>query len=458
MAAVSSLRSQPGGPSSSKPSNDGLGWWGVLPPVGNRQAHESWWLPLSDRALVQLSGTVLQSSGDWDSVNPSLVAEVIASLESDPPLFFFTVLSWPGEEFVTLHELAEWLIGAAPDFLSGGEWILSAPEILASHERHWSRLMARCRMAPPSEWMAFAAEWLQVLGPDVPESWSTNWPEVLWQNGVERHPGPAASEVKGSKLLQKLARARKRELVTEHALSALAENRKLAAAKQLAYGLSHEINNPLANISARAQALSRDESDAQRLQSLGQIVQQVYRAHEMIAGLMFYANPPEPEMSETDLNELLERAEADFTEQASDRDIRLIVEKLRHPAMANVDADMMLEAVRVLLRNSVEAVGGGGTIVLSLEDAIDSVSGGPVIDRDRKDARWLIHVADSGPGLDSEAAAHAFDPFYSGREAGRGLGLGLCRAHRVAKLHNATIRLSGGLAGCVATIAVDSAS
>lgn len=456
MNAVSSLRSQSGGPSSSKPSTDGLGWWGVLPPVGDGKRR--WWLPLSDAALVQLSEAVMHSSGNWDSVDPLLVARVVETIESDPALFFFAVLSWPGDEFVTLPEMAEWLIGAAPDFLSGGEWLLAAPVVTAAHQRHWSRLMARSRTSSASEWMNDATAWLQVLGPDVPSSWSATWPEVIWQNGIERKSKPSGT-IEGSKLLQKIARARKRELVTEESLSALAEKRKLAASKQLAYGLSHEINNPLANISARAQALARDEPDAVRLQSLGQIVQQVYRAHEMIAGLMFFANPPEPEMAETDLNELLERASADFAEQAEDQDIRLILETRDRPAVATVDDAMMLEAIRVLLRNSIEAVGSGGTIVISLEETGTGVGQNEPIESqltqlERTGCRWLIHIADSGPGLSAEAAAHAFDPFYSGREAGRGLGLGLCRAHRVAKLHNATIRLSGGLAGCVATIAI----
>ena len=107
---------------------------------------------------------------------------------------------------------------------------------------------------------------------------------------------------------------------------------------------------------------------------------------------------------------------------------------------------MMLEAIRVLLRNAIEAVGTGGTVVVSLDRQTEQ-------DGSRY---WVIHVTDSGPGLSVEASRHAFDPFYSGREAGRGLGLGLCRAYRIAKLHQATVRVSAGLAGCVATIAIPS--
>ena len=70
------------------------------------------------------------------------------------------------------------------------------------------------------------------------------------------------------------------------------EHAKLDAVKELAYGASHEINNPLANISARAQALLRDEADPERRRALEAIHQQALRAHEMIADLMLFARPP----------------------------------------------------------------------------------------------------------------------------------------------------------------------
>lgn len=419
-----------------------MGWWGVLPPLINDS--QQWWLPLSDAALVELSAAVLKSTGDWDDLHPPAVARLADALQADPPLFLFAALSWPGEEFVTVTELAQWLIGTAPDLFSSGEWILAAPQFTADQERRWSRLMAQSRRLPPSRWMELASQWLQVIGPDVPSSWSATWPEVLFEQAESSSKAPAAKTV-GSQLLQNIARIKKRELVTEDSLSELAEKRKMAAAKQLAYGLSHEINNPLANISARAQSLARDEIDPKRVQSLERIVQQVYRAHEMIAGLMFFANPSDPDPQSVDLNGLVDQAAADFGDSALENDIRLLTEKLDEPAMVRVDPVMMKEAVRALIRNSIEAIGAGGTVVVSLERQ----------QTERNGARLLIHVADSGPGLTPQSAQHAFDPFYSGREAGRGLGLGLCRAYRVAKLHRATIRLSGGLAGCVATITMD---
>ncbi|MGI9518298.1 MAG: histidine kinase dimerization/phospho-acceptor domain-containing protein, partial [Pirellulaceae bacterium] len=78
------------------------------------------------------------------------------------------------------------------------------------------------------------------------------------------------------------------------------QEEKLASMKQLAYGASHEINNPLANIASRAQTLMLDESDPDRCLRLAKINEQAFRAHEMIADMMLFAHPPRPDMAEAD--------------------------------------------------------------------------------------------------------------------------------------------------------------
>ena len=83
------------------------------------------------------------------------------------------------------------------------------------------------------------------------------------------------------------------------------EAAKLDALKELAYGASHEINNPLANIAARAQTLLRDESDPERRRALEAIHQQALRAHEMISDLMLFARPPRLERGPVDVASLL---------------------------------------------------------------------------------------------------------------------------------------------------------
>lgn len=214
-------------------------------------------------------------------------------------------------------------------------------------------------------------------------------------------------------------------------------------AHTLAYGLSHEINNPLANISTRAQSLARVVEDPSQRQSLQRIVDQTARAHAMIADLMFYANPRSAHQEAFDLQECLERTLAGFADAAGrlSISIELVMEEATEPAMAIGDEEMIAEAVAVLIQNSIEAIGAEGQVQVRLSPRDTGKSG----------SSWSIDVCDSGPGLTREQASRAFDPYFSGREAGRGLGLGLCRAARIAELHGGTVRIEPSLAGCVAT-------
>jgi signal transduction histidine kinase len=424
-----------------------LGWWGLLPPI--RRGSQRWWLPLSDTATVALGHAIQatadgHSSAQHQSATDSLSrSRLMSAFRRDPPLLLYARLNWTGDGFVSLSDLANWLVENAGTLLSSGEWMLARPELTVQTQRHWSRLMAQCSATDPEAWETYSRQWLEVLGPPVDAEWESHWPAVIWDDDPDATPTLDAAS-----MLHRAAIANERQRVTDAHLDALAEKRKLAAAKQLAYGLSHEINNPLANISARAEQLIREESDERRIRSLRQIVSQAYRAHEMIAGLMFFANPIEPQLEQVDLNEVVAEVVDDFAPQSTEQSIRLYAEPHAEPATVRVDRSMVLEAARVLVRNAIEAIGTGGTVVVSL------APGGEAAANDC----WRMHVADSGPGLSAAAARHAFDPFFSGREAGRGLGLGLCRAYRIARLHQATIRLSVGLAGCVATIEIPTGS
>lgn len=219
---------------------------------------------------------------------------------------------------------------------------------------------------------------------------------------------------------------------------------KVAALRQFAYGLSHEINNPLANISTRAQGLLRGERDAAKRESLQKIIDQARRAHEMTADLMFYAHPPAPVLRDVDLAQLIRSSVEREAGLARSRRIEVRDSSPGGALKAVADREMVAEALRALIRNAVEAIGCDGRVL---------VSGRGVRGVGEADG-VLIEVGDSGPGLGDEAARHAFDPYYSGREAGRGLGVGLCRVAAIAAVHGGKVRLRGGPAGCLASLRI----
>lgn len=405
---------------------------GLLPCL--RRGSDRWWLPCGADA-TEVIGSLLLATGRTAGVDPATRGKVLRTLLTDPPLLIFTALHCPGSH-VDADQLVDWLAEHAADHFAGGDAFLAAPTITPAIRRRWNKLRDHFRTVPVENWLADASMWLEVTGPRVSNRWREQWP--VWSNSehdatdIELGDDPPANC-----MLQQLARTMQRQRSLEETFERELRESKLGALKQLAYGLSHEINNPLANISTRAEQLRRGEEDPTRSATLQRIIDQVYRAHEMVADLMFYANPPAAVRTRCDLNTVLGPLAETFHEEVDRQAIRLEVITPDEPTTAVVDANMIEEAVRALIRNAIEAIGCQGTIVVSLV---------------REQGRLLIHVADSGPGLSDDARQHAFDPYFSGREAGRGLGMGLCRAYRIAKLHFGEISLAGGPTGCVATI------
>jgi signal transduction histidine kinase len=207
------------------------------------------------------------------------------------------------------------------------------------------------------------------------------------------------------------------------------EREKLAALAEFAGGAGHEINNPLAVIAGRAQLLLPGERDPQRRRELAVIGAQAMRIHEMIADLMLFARPPRPNMARCDLGELVEQVLRPIRDETRERDLCLIFNPPESPVVVTADSAQLAVAVGALIRNSLEALVGSGQIEVSIV-----WSGGSVTDR------WAeIVVRDDGPGLTDEVRRHLFDPYFSGRPAGRGLGMGLSKCWRIVTAHGGRI-------------------
>lgn len=202
---------------------------------------------------------------------------------------------------------------------------------------------------------------------------------------------------------------------------------KLRAVKEFAYGASHEINNPLANISTRAQTLLRDESDPDRRWQLATINSQAFRAHEMISNAMLFAHPPRLVLREFDLVPVLEQIRLELLDVADAQETRIELDLAYETALLLGDEVHIGNAIKNLLQNSLDAVAQGGRVLLQLADTGEE--------------RYTLRMQDTGPGVPEAIRAHLFDPFFSGREAGRGLGLGLSKAWAIFSLHGGTIEL-----------------
>jgi hypothetical protein len=203
----------------------------------------------------------------------------------------------------------------------------------------------------------------------------------------------------------------------------------------LAYGASHEINNPLANISTRAQTLLREETDPERRRKLAAINSQAFRAHEMISSLMLFARPPRIDPQPVDLCRLLEDVVGELTEEALRQGTALDVRPTDEPLVIHADAEQLAVALHALVENALEAVASGGRVEVAARPVTESHSS--------LSSQWVaVTVSDTGPGIADEVRPHLFDPFYSGREAGRGLGMGLAQCWSIVRQHGGRIEVS----------------
>jgi signal transduction histidine kinase len=243
----------------------------------------------------------------------------------------------------------------------------------------------------------------------------------------------AVSKPLGALLAERLARLAELECAFDVALEAA----KLDALKEFAYGASHEINNPLANISARAQTLLQDERDPERRRRLAAINAQAFRAHEMIADVMLFARPPRMERQAVDLAELVASLLDELSEPAATQHTQFLWNPPLEPIVASVDPVHLRVALKAIVANALEALAEGGRIEIIVRRgmSLGTLSATSSATRDSVE----IVISDSGPGIPDHARSHIFDPFFSGREAGRGLGMGLPKCWRIVREHGGQI-------------------
>jgi signal transduction histidine kinase len=200
---------------------------------------------------------------------------------------------------------------------------------------------------------------------------------------------------------------------------------RLDALAEFAAGAGHELNNPLAVILGRAQLLLGRTTDVESARALRAIIGQAQRAHRILRDLMAVARPPRPRPRPCQTDEILRACLRDLQGEADTRGVRMQAEIPEGRPTSWTDPDPLRQVAEVLVRNALEATPSGGAVRVT-------ASG------DARRLEWTVR--DSGPGLDEAAARHLFDPFYCGRQAGRGLGLGLPRAARFVGLAGGELR------------------
>jgi signal transduction histidine kinase len=205
-----------------------------------------------------------------------------------------------------------------------------------------------------------------------------------------------------------------------------ARDERLAALAELAAGAGHEINNPLAVISSSAQRLFRTEPEPDRGHALQTIIRQTQRIAGIVRDLMQFARPPKPSPRRVRAEELLLAVRDDLAPTALERKVRLEITPSDSNIFLRCDFSQLRHALGALARNGVEAAGVDGWVRLGYTEFDEEFV--------------LLFIEDSGPGLSESALQHCFDPFFCGRSAGRGRGLGLPTAWQLVRQNGGDVR------------------
>jgi two-component system, NtrC family, nitrogen regulation sensor histidine kinase NtrY len=203
---------------------------------------------------------------------------------------------------------------------------------------------------------------------------------------------------------------------------------RVAAWREIAQRIAHEIKNPLTPIQMAIETLQRahkkgaPQFDALFAESAQTILDEVTRLKNIVAEFSSFARMPAPALKPCDLGEVVESALALYADAVPlDRALQPDLP----PALA--DRDQLTQVLMNLLENARDAIAGGSGRIRVATRAVDG--------------RVELEVADDGPGLSDEARAKIFTPYFTTKSKGTGLGLAI--VHRIVTDHGGEIRVGG---------------
>jgi len=195
----------------------------------------------------------------------------------------------------------------------------------------------------------------------------------------------------------------------------LRQAESLAALTTLSAGVAHEIKNPLASIDIHIQLINREiskfkEEDVKNIKNLLAIVkEEIDRLNSIVQDFLFAVRPMNFNLSNENINDIIKDMIDFLKYELMDADIEVIYELDDNLPPVLVDPKYLKQALLNVIKNSIEAIHGGGKIIIKTEETVD----GDVV----------IHIIDNGEGIPPELMKKIFEPYFTTRKSGTGLGL-----------------------------------
>jgi signal transduction histidine kinase len=206
---------------------------------------------------------------------------------------------------------------------------------------------------------------------------------------------------------------------------------RLATIGQLAAGVAHELNEPLGNILGFAQlALKNPDLPGQAHGDVEKIVKSCLHARQIIKKLMMFARQELPQKAGVNLNELVQDGLFFLESRCKRQGIEVVRSLAQNLPEITADASQLHQVLVNLVVNAIQAMPDGGRLTLSTASADDSVT---------------LVVEDTGTGMSDDVMKKLFIPFFTTKDVGQGVGLGLAVVHGIVSGHRGTIGVQSEL-------------
>ncbi|MBN1268495.1 MAG: PAS domain-containing protein [Kiritimatiellae bacterium] len=213
---------------------------------------------------------------------------------------------------------------------------------------------------------------------------------------------------------------------------------RLASVGTLSAGMAHEIKNPLVSIKTFAQLLPERYQDPEFRDNFAQLFDlEVKRIDSIVNQLLNFARPAKPHLSPSHLHAVLDNSLRLVEQQLQQKGIRLERSYTAPRDVIHADADLLDQAFVNFFLNAVEAMPGNGSLSVTTELVDDDWNSPVTWNRRATEQHIRVTIRDSGCGIPPEDIHSIFDPFYTTKSNGTGLGLSV--AHGIIQEHGGAI-------------------
>jgi signal transduction histidine kinase len=211
----------------------------------------------------------------------------------------------------------------------------------------------------------------------------------------------------------------------------LERQQKLATLGTLAAGIAHEIRNPLTSLKARLYTLEKHLQNVPAARKDTDIISaEISRLEHIVQDVLSFARPSDPKLEIIAADTIIREVHGLMSPDLESRGLQLVVESSPE-LLIRVDSGHLKQVLVNLVRNAAEAIDGKGTVTLRTRPARAPFGG-------RETAAVILEVADDGKGIPPEVEKRLFDPFFSTKETGTGLGLPI--AARIVERHGGLLQ------------------